>query len=258
MMEGNDEYIQQASSSTSKGKNVEIFSCSSEPQQQHQHNPRKKKNKMENNKRRFSDEQIRSLECIFESESKLEPRKKLQLARELGLQPRQVAIWFQNRRARWKSKRVEQEFRKLRDEYDNLASRFESLKKEKESLQLELKKLSDLMGTSSHEVKVGKENSTEDGGSGSGYNNNWRVEVKPSFSNEGLEDREAMHYSDDQDEKSRRSEKSEERGQQQHQVVRMDEHEEIPLASLEKWYSVDPSGILDQSCNTSHWLDFWT
>lgn len=125
MMEENIENIQ----ASSKGKNV-----SDEPPQ----NQRKKNKKMENNKRRFSDEQIRSLECIFESESKLEPRKKMQLARDLGLQPRQVAIWFQNRRARWKSKRVEQEYRKLKDEYDSLASRFESLKEEKESLQLEV------------------------------------------------------------------------------------------------------------------------
>ena len=100
-------------------------------------NPRKKKSKLEN-RRRFSDEQIKSLECIFESESKLEPRKKMQLAQDLELQPRQVAIWFQNRRARWKSKRMEQEYRKLKDEYDNLESRFESLKKEKDSLQLEV------------------------------------------------------------------------------------------------------------------------
>ncbi|OIV96865.1 hypothetical protein TanjilG_08726 [Lupinus angustifolius] len=199
----------------------------------HQNPRKKKKNKIENNKKRFSDEQIRSLECVFESESKLEPWKKLQVAKDLGLQHRQVAIWFQNRRAR-----------------------FESLKNEKESLQLELQKLSDLMETS-HEVKVGKENSTEDDGSGSGYNS-WRVEVKPSFSNEGLEDREAMHCSNDQNDKSK-SEKSEERGQLQHQVLRMDEYEEIPnLALLEKWYNVDPSGILNQSCSSSQWLDFWT
>lgn len=95
-------------------------------------NPKKKKNKI--NKRRFSDEQIRLLESIFESDTKLEPRKKLQLARELELQPRQVAIWFQNRRARWKSKQIEHDYKILRANYDSLASRFESLKKEKDSL----------------------------------------------------------------------------------------------------------------------------
>jgi hypothetical protein len=114
-----------------KGKNVEISSMSCLETS-------RKKNKKVENKRRFSDEQIRSLECIFESESKLEPRKKIQLARDLGLQPRQVAIWFQNRRARWKSKRIEQEYRKLKDEYDNLSSKFQLLKEEKESLQSEV------------------------------------------------------------------------------------------------------------------------
>lgn len=92
---------------------------------------RKKKNK---NTKRFSDEQIRSLESIFKLDTKLEPKKKIQLARELELQPRQVAIWFQNRRARWKSKQLEQEYRALKTNYDNLNSQFEFLKEEKESL----------------------------------------------------------------------------------------------------------------------------
>lgn len=86
------------------------------------------------NQRRFSDEQIKSLESMFETETRLEPRKKLQLARELGLQPRQVAIWFQNKRARWKSKQIERDYSILRANYTNLASKFESLKKEKQAL----------------------------------------------------------------------------------------------------------------------------
>ena len=94
-------------------------------------NSRKKKNK---NKRRFSDEQIKSLETMFESESRLEPRQKQQLARELGLQPRQVAIWFQNKRARWKSKKLERDYSLLRANYNNLASMFEAMKKEKQDL----------------------------------------------------------------------------------------------------------------------------
>ncbi|XP_031258624.1 homeobox-leucine zipper protein ATHB-12-like [Pistacia vera] len=105
---------------------------------------KKKKNKI--NKSRFSDEQIRLLESIFESDTKLEPRKKLQLARELELQPRQVSIWFQNRRARWKSKQIEHDYKILRANYDSLASRFESLKKEKESLLSELQMVNELLG----------------------------------------------------------------------------------------------------------------
>lgn len=93
-----------------------------------------RRKKMKSNKRRFSDEQIRSLEEKFEEETKLEPQKKVQLARDLGLQPRQVSIWFQNRRARWKSKQLEREYSALRADYDALASSFQSLKEEKECL----------------------------------------------------------------------------------------------------------------------------
>ena len=110
----------------------EIFTCQQPPE-----TARKKKNKIVN-KSRFSAEQIKSLESSFESETRLEPRKKVQLARELGLQPRQIAIWFQNRRARWKSKQIENEYKTLKDNYDNLASQFESLKKEKQSLLIQV------------------------------------------------------------------------------------------------------------------------
>ncbi|KAL6493934.1 hypothetical protein OROGR_031843 [Orobanche gracilis] len=93
------------------------------------------RNKSRNyNKRRFSDEQIRSLEVTFESEAKLDPRKKARLAKDLGLQPRQVAIWFQNKRARWKTKQIEKDYGVLMDDYNSLASQFECLKKEKQSL----------------------------------------------------------------------------------------------------------------------------
>ncbi|KAJ7965281.1 Homeobox associated leucine zipper protein [Quillaja saponaria] len=210
--------------------------------------PKKKKNKIEN-KRRFSDEQIRSLECIFESETKLEPRKKVLLARELGLQPRQIAIWFQNRRARWKSKRLEQEYRNLKDDYDNLASKFESLKKEKESLHIEFQMLNNLMETShdeDKEIKVEKEKETD------GYTN-WGSETKQSCSNNELEDRGAL---DSDVEKRNKDKYFEDKG---HQLLRMSEHINGPLAYLEKWYStVNLGGGFDQSCSNSQWFDFCT
>ncbi|KAF7830772.1 homeobox-leucine zipper protein ATHB-12-like [Senna tora] len=167
--------------------------------------------KKKSKKKRFSDEQIKSLECIFESDSKLEPRKKIQVARDLGLQPRQVAIWFQNRRARWKSKRIEQDYRKLRDEYESLASRFESLKKEKESLQVELQKLNDLMDTSDDGKR---EDRTE-----------WRGEVNPSFSKEG------MHLQDQSEILRKKSGGCcEDTGS--YPILKMEDHE--------KWYNGDP------------------
>ncbi|GFS44498.1 homeobox 12 [Actinidia rufa] len=80
---------------------------------------RKSRNK---NNRRFNDEQIKSLESIFEMESRPELQTKQLLADKLGLQPRQVAIWFQNRRARSKSKLIEQEYGILKSRYNTLAS----------------------------------------------------------------------------------------------------------------------------------------
>ncbi|XP_042032029.1 homeobox-leucine zipper protein ATHB-12-like [Salvia splendens] len=102
------------------------------------------KNKCKNqHPKRFTNEQIKALESIFEQETKLEPTKKMQIARDLSLHPRQVAIWFQNKRARWKSKRLEQEFTKLKSSYDSLSIMFDDLKKEKHTLKIKLHELND-------------------------------------------------------------------------------------------------------------------
>ncbi|XP_062194720.1 homeobox-leucine zipper protein HOX6-like [Phragmites australis] len=100
---------------------------------------------VDRNKKRFSEEQITSLESMFATQTKLEPRQKLQLARELGLQPRQVAIWFQNKRARWKSKQLEREYSALREDYDALLCSYESLKKEKHALHKQMENLADML-----------------------------------------------------------------------------------------------------------------
>ncbi|KAM4075154.1 hypothetical protein ACJW30_10G147000 [Castanea mollissima] len=102
----------------------------------------KKKNK---DMQRFNDEQIKLLETMFKEESRPESRKKQKLANELGLHPRQVATWFQNRRARLKTKQIEREYSLLKASYGTLASNFESLKRDNQLLLLQLQKLKNML-----------------------------------------------------------------------------------------------------------------
>lgn len=107
--------------------------------------------KKSNNKSRFADDQIKLLETMFEYDTKLEPRKKLQVAKQLGLQPRQIAIWFQNKRARYKSKKLQKDYSILHAKYDNLVSQFEIMKKDNQSLVIQLQRLHDIMEISGKE-----------------------------------------------------------------------------------------------------------
>lgn len=94
-------------------------------------------------KRRLSTDQVQFLERSFEVENKLEPERKVQLAKELGLQPRQVAIWFQNRRARYKTKQLEKEYDCLKASYDKLNADYDSLFKENQKLKNEVQLLAE-------------------------------------------------------------------------------------------------------------------
>ncbi|KAE8666789.1 Homeobox-leucine zipper protein HOX4 [Hibiscus syriacus] len=92
-------------------------------------------------KRRLSFNQVKALEKNFELENKLDPERKVRLAEELGLQTRQVAIWFQNRRARWKTKQLEKEYVVLKSKYDALELDYDKLEQEKQDLTAELMEL---------------------------------------------------------------------------------------------------------------------
>ena len=89
-------------------------------------------------KRRLTADQVQFLEKNFEVENKLEPERKVKLAKDLGLQPRQVAIWFQNRRARWKTKQLEKDYGALQASYNSLKAEYEKLVKEKDELKTEV------------------------------------------------------------------------------------------------------------------------
>lgn len=85
-------------------------------------------------KRRLSVDQVKALEKTFEIENKLEPERKVKLAQELGLQPRQVAVWFQNRRARWKTKQLERDYGLLKANYESLKRSFDTLQQDNDAL----------------------------------------------------------------------------------------------------------------------------
>ncbi|KAI4328378.1 hypothetical protein L6164_020735 [Bauhinia variegata] len=109
-------------------------------------------------KRRLTSEQVQFLERNFEVENKLEPERKVQLAKELGLQPRQVAIWFQNRRARFKTKQLERDYGTLKASFDRLKSDYDNLFHENEKLKQEVNSLKERLSARDKE----KENSNCD------------------------------------------------------------------------------------------------
>ncbi|KAM7269374.1 hypothetical protein ACFE04_024871 [Oxalis oulophora] len=95
-------------------------------------------------KRRLNMEQVKTLEKNFELGNKLEPERKMQLARALGLQPRQIAIWFQNRRARWKTKQLEKDYDILKRQYEAVKSNNDSLQAQNQKLQAEIMALKNM------------------------------------------------------------------------------------------------------------------
>ncbi|CAM6034991.1 unnamed protein product [Sphagnum compactum] len=105
-------------------------------------------------KRRLNFDQVKSLEKNFELENKLEPERKIQLAKELGLQPRQVAVWFQNRRARWKTKQLERDYQVLSLDYNRLKNQLEAVLQEKQELQAKLNVKPDDQYNSSKDADV--------------------------------------------------------------------------------------------------------
>ncbi|KAL8036296.1 hypothetical protein ABFX02_12G149200 [Erythranthe guttata] len=90
-------------------------------------------------KKRLSNEQLELLENSFQEDIKLEPEKKMKLSKELGLQPRQIAVWFQNRRARWKAKQLERLYDALQQEYDAVSRDKQKLQQEVMALRAILK-----------------------------------------------------------------------------------------------------------------------
>ncbi|CAO2165709.1 unnamed protein product [Urochloa humidicola] len=85
-------------------------------------------------KLRLSKEQSRLLEESFRLNHTLTPKQKEALAVKLKLRPRQVEVWFQNRRARTKLKQTELECEYLKRCFGSLTEENRRLQREVEEL----------------------------------------------------------------------------------------------------------------------------
>ncbi|KAK9273947.1 hypothetical protein L1049_018759 [Liquidambar formosana] len=85
-------------------------------------------------KLRLSKEQSAVLEETFKEHNTLNPKQKTALAKQLNLRPRQVEVWFQNRRARTKLKQTEVDCEYLKRCCDNLTVENRRLQKEVQEL----------------------------------------------------------------------------------------------------------------------------
>ncbi|XP_057488923.1 homeobox-leucine zipper protein HOX11-like [Actinidia eriantha] len=89
---------------------------------------------MNRKKLRLSKEQSAFLEDSFKENSTLNPKQKLGLAKQLNLRPRQVEVWFQNRRARTKLKQTEVDCEFLKKFCETLTEENRRLQKELQEL----------------------------------------------------------------------------------------------------------------------------
>ncbi|KAH6771779.1 homeobox protein 2 [Perilla frutescens var. frutescens] len=85
-------------------------------------------------KLRLSKDQSAVLEESFKEHNTLNPKQKMALAKRLGLRPRQVEVWFQNRRARTKLKQTEVDCEFLKRCCENLTEENRRLQKEVQEL----------------------------------------------------------------------------------------------------------------------------
>ncbi|XP_055808016.1 homeobox-leucine zipper protein HOX11 isoform X2 [Solanum dulcamara] len=108
------------------GNNINNYSCSRASDEELDASARKKL--------RLTKEQSAFLEESFKEHNTLNPKQKLALAKQLNLRPRQVEVWFQNRRARTKLKQTEVDCEYLKKCCETLTEENKRLHKELQEL----------------------------------------------------------------------------------------------------------------------------
>ncbi|EXB54950.1 Homeobox-leucine zipper protein ATHB-21 [Morus notabilis] len=96
--------------------------------------------KLQQRSRRLTQAQVRLLETSFTTDHKLQAERKFQLATSLGMSPRQLAIWYQNRRARQKTQTIEFDYRTIQLRLEDVLAEKRRLEKEVVMLKHELNK----------------------------------------------------------------------------------------------------------------------
>lgn len=98
-------------------------------------------------KNRLTEEQFRVLEASFLEKKKLEPERKYQLAHQLGMPAKQVSVWFQNRRVRWKTQNIELDCSTIQLRLNTVITENMSLEWEVGRLRAELQKHQEILFT---------------------------------------------------------------------------------------------------------------
>ncbi|KAL5793710.1 hypothetical protein ACOSP7_002304 [Xanthoceras sorbifolium] len=100
------------------------------------------------NRKRLTQDQVKLLETSFKANERLQADCKLELARRLGLPPRQVAVWYQNRRARQRIQTTEVDYKNIQLELDNVLAENRRLEHEVGMLMYEMNKAQQMLTVS--------------------------------------------------------------------------------------------------------------
>lgn len=92
-------------------------------------------------KSKLTPEQIAILEKSFQESNNLDLEKRKEIAEQLGLKPRQVSIWYQNRRSRWKARKMEDDYDGLKANYEALLTSYAAVKSDYDLLKCDYKDL---------------------------------------------------------------------------------------------------------------------
>mmetsp|Transcript_39550 Transcript_39550/g.64137 ORF Transcript_39550/g.64137 Transcript_39550/m.64137 type:complete len:346 (+) Transcript_39550:409-1446(+) len=90
---------------------------------------------------RLSQEQVQTLKDSFEKDSRLNRKRKQELSSRLGLHPRQIEVWYQNKRAKIRVKGTHQQYETLRQTYESQKAAVRQLQQSNLELQDQLLKI---------------------------------------------------------------------------------------------------------------------